>query len=81
MTSRGLEIIEEDDCRLLLRKRSLGASVSTWRGTSRSFRVYYGFLDGDVVFRTDPVRSSPPRCSATWWRSRSTAPPRRGACS
>ena len=54
MTSRGIEILDEAECKALLRDRSLGRVGLRLGDDIAILPVYYALLEGDVVFRTDP---------------------------
>ena len=54
MTSRGLEILSEEECRALLRSQSLGRIAVRIGEAPAILPVNYALLDNDVVFRTDP---------------------------
>ena len=54
MTSRGLEILSEEECRALLQSQSLGRIAVRIGETPAILPVNYALLDNDVVFRTDP---------------------------
>ncbi|HUI49178.1 MAG TPA: pyridoxamine 5'-phosphate oxidase family protein [Acidimicrobiia bacterium] len=54
MTSRGTEILDEAECKILLRDRSLGRVGVKLADEIVVLPVYYALLEGDVVFRTDP---------------------------
>ena len=93
----GLARLSDDERRAPLGSRSLGRNRLRIGEDRRSCRLNYVLLDGDVVFRTDPVdRSSRPlmggpgrvrgrRRAGTGWsraeRARRSATPRRSASS
>jgi nitroimidazol reductase NimA-like FMN-containing flavoprotein (pyridoxamine 5'-phosphate oxidase superfamily) len=54
VTSKGLQIIEPDECWILVRGRTLGRVGVTVADEIVVLPVYYGVLDRDIVFRTDP---------------------------
>ena len=54
MSSEGLQRIDEDECYLLVRGRSLGRVGVKLAEDLVILPVYYGVLDRDIVFRTDP---------------------------
>src|SRR5262245_15077327 len=54
MTRHGIEILDEAECRVLLRDRSLGRVGVKLADDLVILPVYYALLEGDVVFRTDP---------------------------
>jgi uncharacterized protein len=54
MTSRGLDRIETDECVELLRRSSFGRVGMTIAGDPVVLPVFYAFVDGEIVFRTDP---------------------------
>jgi nitroimidazol reductase NimA-like FMN-containing flavoprotein (pyridoxamine 5'-phosphate oxidase superfamily) len=54
MTSRGLERIDEAECRLLLHSRTLGRVGVQIADQLSILPVYYAIMDHDIVFRTDP---------------------------
>ena len=54
MTSRGLEILSEEECLSLLRSRSLGRVAVQIGDVPSILPVNYALLDNDIVFRTDP---------------------------
>lgn len=54
MTSRGLELIDEAGCRLLLHSRTLGRVGVQIADQLAILPVYYAVMDHDIVFRTDP---------------------------
>jgi nitroimidazol reductase NimA-like FMN-containing flavoprotein (pyridoxamine 5'-phosphate oxidase superfamily) len=54
MTSRGIEILNEAECRLLLGQRSLGRVGVRVGDDIVVLPVYYALYEGDIVFRTDP---------------------------
>ncbi len=54
MTSRGMEILAEGECRLLLGQRSLGRVGVKLGDDIVVLPVYYALHEGDIVFRTDP---------------------------
>jgi nitroimidazol reductase NimA-like FMN-containing flavoprotein (pyridoxamine 5'-phosphate oxidase superfamily) len=53
MSSRGIEILDDDECRNLLRQRSLGRVGVRIADDLVILPVYYAVYDDDVVFRTD----------------------------
>jgi len=53
MSSRGIEILDEGECRNLLRQRTLGRIGVRIADDLVILPVYYTVYDGDVVFRTD----------------------------
>jgi nitroimidazol reductase NimA-like FMN-containing flavoprotein (pyridoxamine 5'-phosphate oxidase superfamily) len=54
VSSFGLELLGEDECRELLTHHSFGR-VAIWSGEHPAvLPVLYALLDGDVVFRTAP---------------------------
>ncbi len=54
MTSRGLDVLTEDECRALLRSHTLGRIAVRIGEAPAILPVNYAVLDDDVVFRTDP---------------------------
>ena len=54
MSSEGLLRIDEDECYLLVRGRSLGRVGVKLAEELVILPVYYAVLDRDIVFRTDP---------------------------
>jgi nitroimidazol reductase NimA-like FMN-containing flavoprotein (pyridoxamine 5'-phosphate oxidase superfamily) len=54
MTSRGLQILSEDECFALLRSASLGRVGLRIGDSPAILPVNFAMLDGDIVFRTDP---------------------------
>jgi nitroimidazol reductase NimA-like FMN-containing flavoprotein (pyridoxamine 5'-phosphate oxidase superfamily) len=54
MTRRGLEVLDEADCYLLLRSRSLGRVGVHLADEFAILPVYYAVMDRDVIFRTGP---------------------------
>ena len=54
MSSEGLQRIDEDECYLLVRGRSLGRVGVKLAEELVILPVYYAVLDRDIVFRTDP---------------------------
>ncbi len=54
MTSRGIEILEEGECRKLLHDGSLGRVGMRYGNDVVVLPVFYDMFEGDVVFRTDP---------------------------
>ncbi len=54
MSSQGLQRIDEDECYLLIRGRSLGRVGVKLAEELVILPVYYAVLDRDIVFRTDP---------------------------
>jgi nitroimidazol reductase NimA-like FMN-containing flavoprotein (pyridoxamine 5'-phosphate oxidase superfamily) len=54
MTSRGLEILNQDECLELLRSRSLGRVAVRIGEAPSILPVKYALLDDEVVFRSDP---------------------------
>lgn len=54
MTSRGLDLLEADECCELLRGHSFGRVGMKIADDPVVLPVYYTFVDGAVVFRTDP---------------------------
>jgi len=54
MSSKGIETLDEAECKLLLRDRTLGRVGVKLGDDLVVLPVYYAMLDGDVVFRTDP---------------------------
>jgi nitroimidazol reductase NimA-like FMN-containing flavoprotein (pyridoxamine 5'-phosphate oxidase superfamily) len=54
MTSRGTEILDLAECKVLLRDRTLGRIAVHLADDLVIFPVYYAMLEGDIVFRTDP---------------------------
>jgi nitroimidazol reductase NimA-like FMN-containing flavoprotein (pyridoxamine 5'-phosphate oxidase superfamily) len=54
MTSFGLEMLDIEECRELLRAHSFGR-VAVWSGPHPAvLPVLYGVLDGDIIIRTAP---------------------------
>jgi nitroimidazol reductase NimA-like FMN-containing flavoprotein (pyridoxamine 5'-phosphate oxidase superfamily) len=53
MSSYGLEVLEADECRELLRTQRVGR-VGVCSGRAGVFPVLYALLDGNIVFRTAP---------------------------
>jgi nitroimidazol reductase NimA-like FMN-containing flavoprotein (pyridoxamine 5'-phosphate oxidase superfamily) len=54
VTSRGLDVLTEDECRALLRSHSVGR-IAVYIGEAPAILpVNYAMLDDDVVFLTDP---------------------------
>ena len=54
MTSQDLDVLDEADCYLLLRSRTLGRVGVQIADDLAIFPVYYAVMDDDVVFRTSP---------------------------
>jgi nitroimidazol reductase NimA-like FMN-containing flavoprotein (pyridoxamine 5'-phosphate oxidase superfamily) len=54
MSSRGIEILDESECRTLLHDRTLGRVGVKIADELAILPVFYAILDGDIVFRTDP---------------------------
>jgi nitroimidazol reductase NimA-like FMN-containing flavoprotein (pyridoxamine 5'-phosphate oxidase superfamily) len=54
MTSEDLDILDEADCHVLLRSRTLGRVGVHIADDLAIFPVYYAMSDNDVVFRTSP---------------------------
>lgn len=54
MTSHGLQRIDEAECQLLLRSRTLGRIGMHLADQLTVLPVYYAVMDHDVVFRTAP---------------------------
>jgi nitroimidazol reductase NimA-like FMN-containing flavoprotein (pyridoxamine 5'-phosphate oxidase superfamily) len=54
MTSRGLDLLEADECRTLLREHSFGRVGMKIADDPVVLPVYYAVVDDAVVFRTDP---------------------------
>jgi nitroimidazol reductase NimA-like FMN-containing flavoprotein (pyridoxamine 5'-phosphate oxidase superfamily) len=54
MTSRGLDVLESDECYDLLGNHSFGRVGMKIGDDPVIFPVYYAVVDGAVVFRTDP---------------------------
>ena len=54
MTSQDLDVLDEADCFLLLRSRTLGRVGVHIADDLTIFPVYYAVMDKDVVFRTSP---------------------------
>jgi len=54
MTSRGLDRLEANECIELLRRNSFGCVGMKMGDDPVVLPVYYAYLDGGVVFRTDP---------------------------
>jgi nitroimidazol reductase NimA-like FMN-containing flavoprotein (pyridoxamine 5'-phosphate oxidase superfamily) len=54
MTSRGIEVLNEAESRMLLPQRSLGRIGVKIGDDIVVLPVYYAVHDGDIVFRTDP---------------------------
>jgi nitroimidazol reductase NimA-like FMN-containing flavoprotein (pyridoxamine 5'-phosphate oxidase superfamily) len=54
MTSRGIEILDEAECDVLLRGRTLGRVGVRVGDDIVILPVYYAMLEDDIVFRTDP---------------------------
>ena len=57
VTSRGIEILAEGECRLLLGQRSLGRVGVKLGDDIVVLPVYYALHEGDIVFCTDPGTS------------------------
>ena len=54
MTSNDLDVLDEPECRQLLRDRTFGR-VGVQIGTELAvLPVYYAIVDDDIVFRTSP---------------------------
>ncbi len=53
MSSFGLEVLSDEECRRLLTTAQVGR-VAVCTGHPAILPVVYGILDGDVVFRTAP---------------------------
>ena len=54
MTSQGLDVLDEAECYLLLRSRTLGRVGVRIADNLAVFPVYYAVMGNDVVFRTSP---------------------------
>lgn len=54
MIRTGLDVLDETDCYLLMRSRSLGRVAVDLAGDLVIFPVYYAVMDHDIVFRTAP---------------------------
>jgi hypothetical protein len=54
VTSKGLKTIDADECWILVRGRTLGRVGVKVADEIVVLPVYYGVLDRDIVFRTDP---------------------------
>lgn len=54
MTSQGLDVLDEAECYILLRSRSLGRVGVHLADDLVILPVYYALLDDDIVFRTSP---------------------------
>jgi nitroimidazol reductase NimA-like FMN-containing flavoprotein (pyridoxamine 5'-phosphate oxidase superfamily) len=54
MTSRGIDVLDEAECRLLLSQQSVGRVGVKLGDRLAILPVYYALYEGDVVFRTDP---------------------------
>ena len=54
MTSRGIEVLNEAESRMLLTQRSLGRIAVQIADDIAILPVYYAVHEGDIVFRTDP---------------------------
>jgi len=54
MTSEGLHVLDEAECYLLLRSRTLGRVGVHIADQLSILPVYYAVMDRDVVFRTAP---------------------------
>jgi uncharacterized protein len=54
MTSRGLEILSNEECLDLLRSQTLGRVAVQIGDAPAILPVNYALLDDEVVFRTDP---------------------------
>ncbi len=54
MSSRGIDILDESECRGLLGAHSLGRVGMKYADHVVVLPVFYGIFEGDVVFRTDP---------------------------
>jgi nitroimidazol reductase NimA-like FMN-containing flavoprotein (pyridoxamine 5'-phosphate oxidase superfamily) len=54
VTSKGLKTIDVDECWILVRGRTLGRVGVKVADEIVVLPVYYGVLDRDIVFRTDP---------------------------
>ena len=54
MTSQDLDVLDDADCYLLLRSRTLGRVGVHLANDLAIFPVYYAVMDNDVVFRTSP---------------------------
>jgi uncharacterized protein len=54
MTSQGLQLIDEAECRLLLHSRTLGRIGLHVADQLAILPVYYAVMDHDIVFRTAP---------------------------
>jgi nitroimidazol reductase NimA-like FMN-containing flavoprotein (pyridoxamine 5'-phosphate oxidase superfamily) len=54
VTSRGLDLLNTDECNELLRRHSYGRVGMRIAEEPVILPVYYAVVDDDVVFRTDP---------------------------
>ena len=54
MTSRGLDLLEPDECYELLRSNSFGRIGMKIGDDPVVLPVFYAFVDDEIVFRTDP---------------------------
>jgi nitroimidazol reductase NimA-like FMN-containing flavoprotein (pyridoxamine 5'-phosphate oxidase superfamily) len=54
MTSSGIEVLGEDECKRLLSDHRLGRISIHLADDIVIFPVYYAMLGDDIVFRTDP---------------------------
>jgi nitroimidazol reductase NimA-like FMN-containing flavoprotein (pyridoxamine 5'-phosphate oxidase superfamily) len=54
MTSRGLDILQRDECLDLLERSSFGRIGLKISDDPIVLPVYYVFINGEIVFRTDP---------------------------
>jgi nitroimidazol reductase NimA-like FMN-containing flavoprotein (pyridoxamine 5'-phosphate oxidase superfamily) len=54
MTNYGLQTLDEAECHLLLRSRSLGRVGMKVGEQLTILPVYYAVMNGDIVFRTAP---------------------------
>src|SRR5215468_10438332 len=54
MSSRGLEILDSQTCEALLAGHNFGRIVAKVGPSLGAFPVYYAWVDGGIVVRTDP---------------------------
>jgi len=54
MTSRGLDILQTDECLDLLERASFGRIGLKIAEDPIVLPVYYAFVNGEILFRTDP---------------------------
>jgi nitroimidazol reductase NimA-like FMN-containing flavoprotein (pyridoxamine 5'-phosphate oxidase superfamily) len=54
MSNRGFDVLTAEESTKLLATHTFGRVVATVGGEPAAYPVYYAFVDGAIVYRTDP---------------------------